>query len=403
MRGAIFLLVINFAIGLSFAIAFLGLSWRSRIGLGFWCAAGFVSASATAAVEALAPLIASPRLISALSFTFLMLALTLIVTGIARHYRPRMPVGPIWLLFAVMVAFDLGVTYDLRRDTLGHGIAYQAPYAIITALGAGLILGARGRHPADLALAGVLALSSLQFVLKAAAPLFADGTAPDVRGYIYSLYAFYSQTLGAVFSVLLGLSLLGVIIVEVVAKTMGRLQRDSLSGLLNRAAFLDRAVAVAGSLGPGRQVWLVMIDLDHFKSINDRFGHAAGDEVIRAFGEVLNDLAPSGHVAGRLGGEEFCLLLPDMGEVVLAGCLDAIRMALRGASYALVSEEVRVTASFGVALLNAGMRVDQAMRRADLALYQAKAAGRDRVVLADPLSAEDRLPVERRKAPFAGG
>lgn len=403
MRGAIFLLVINFAIGLSFAIAFLGLSWRSRIGLGFWCAAGFVAASATAAVEALAPLVPSPRLISALSFTFLLLALTLIVTGIARHYRPRMPVGPIWLLFAALVALDLGVTYDLRRDTLTHGIAYQTPFALVTALGAGLILGARRRHPADLALAGVLALSSLQFVLKATAPLLNDGMAPDVSGYLYSLYAYYSQTLGAVFSVLLGLCLLGVIIVEVIAKTMGGLQRDSLSGLLNRAAFLDRVVAVVDTLAPGRRVWLVMIDLDHFKSINDRFGHAAGDEVIRSFGDVLNEAATLGHVAGRLGGEEFCLLLPDMGEADLAGYLDAIRTVLRNARYVLVSDEVCVTASFGAAPLNAGMRVDEVMRRADLALYQAKAAGRDRVVFADLLTAESGLPAARRMAPSVGG
>lgn len=402
MQGATFLLVINFAIGLSFAIAFLGLSWRARIGLGFWCAAGFVSASATVAVEALAPFAASPRVISGLSFTCLLLAVTLIVAGIARHYRPRLSLLPLFALFAVMAALNFAVTYDLQRGTLGHGLAYQAPLALMMALGAGLVLGVRRGHPADVVLAGVLALSALQFLLKAAAPLLAHDTAPDVRGYLSSLYAYYSQTLGAVLSVMLGLSLLGVIIAEVVAKAMGRLQRDSLSGLLNRAAFLGHAAAVAGALGPGQRVWLVMIDLDHFKSINDRFGHAGGDEVIRSFGDVLNEVATSGHIAGRLGGEEFGLLLPSMSEAALRGQLDAIRTALRGAHYALVPDDVRVTASFGAAPLSAGMRVDQTLRRADLALYQAKAAGRDRVVLADPHAAQDILPIERRKVPSVG-
>lgn len=393
MRGATFLLVINFAIGLSFATAFLGLSWRSRIGLGFWCAAGFAAAAATVAVEAIAPLMASARLISGLSFAFLMSALTFIVIGIVRHYRPGMPLGPVMLVLAGSIALDLGVTYDLQRGTLVHGLAYQGPYALMTAIGAGIILCSRRRHRADLALAAVLGLCSLQFLFKAAAPLFSAGAAPDVRSYVSSLYAYYSQTIGAVAALLLGLALLGVIIVEVVAEATGRLQRDSLSGVLNRAAFLDRAAATVNGLVPGQRAWLVMIDLDHFKSINDRFGHAAGDEVIRAVGGVLNALAPPGHLSGRLGGEEFCLLLPDTGEPEMTGTIEAVRAALRGASYTLVPDDVQVTASFGVASLGAEVRLDRAMRRADLALYRAKAAGRDRVVLADQPSVEGSVPV----------
>lgn len=382
MRGATFLLVINGFIGLSFAAAFLGLSWRSRLELGRWCAAGFVSAAATVTVEALAPLIASARLLSGLSFSLLLLALTLIAAGLTRHYRPGLSVAPAVILWAGCTLFNVAVTYDLPRGTLTHGLAYQGPFAAMAALGAARVLGSGRRGPWDRLLAGILAIVSLQFLAKAGAPLFSDGEAADVRGYVMSVYAYYSQTLGAVLSLLLGLALLGVIVAELVAETARRLEHDHLSGALTRAAFLDGATSFTERLRSDRSACLVMADLDRFKSINDRFGHAAGDEVISLFGAVLRNLAQPGELCGRLGGEEFCLLLPDLDIREAPARLEAIRAALASRTYQLVPAGVRVTASFGVAMIGNGEALDSVMRRADRALYDAKAAGRDGYVLA---------------------
>ncbi|ADH89607.1 diguanylate cyclase [Ancylobacter novellus DSM 506] len=381
MRGATFLLVINFAIGLSFAAAFLLLTWRTDIRIGRWCAAGFLCAAATVAVEAVVPFLPG-RLASALSFSFLMLAVTLIVVGLARHYRPDMSLRPILALFVLAEAVNLLLRYDLPRPSLIHALIYQLPYAAMLALGAGIVLASGRRRLADLALLAVLAAGSLHFAFKAIVPLFATGPAPDVRDYILSIYAYYSQTMAAVLALLLGLSVLGVIIAELMAETARRLERDSLSGVLSRAAFMERAAALLAALRPEERACLVMCDLDHFKSINDRFGHAAGDEVIRAFGGVLAERASVGALCGRIGGEEFCLLLPegDVGEAQRR--IEAVRSAMDRLRYALVPGEIRVTASFGLAVTGRGEHIDEALRRADLALYAAKAAGRDRHMLA---------------------
>ena len=381
MRGATFLLVINFAIGLSFAASFVLLTRRTDIRIGRWCAAGFLCAAATVAVEALVPFLPD-RLASALSFSFLMLAVTLIVVGLARHYRPDMSLRPILALFVLAEAVNLLLRYDLPRPSLIHSLIYQLPYAAMLALGAGIVLSS-GRRLADLALLAVLAAGSLHFAFKAIVPLFATGPAPDVRHYIVSIYAYYSQTMGAILALLLGLSVLGIIIAELMAETARRLERDSLSGALSRAAFMERAAALLASLRPEERACLVMCDLDHFKSINDRFGHAAGDEVIRAFGGVLIERAGAGALCGRIGGEEFCLLLPD-GDVASAQRrIEAVRSAMDRLRYALVPGEIRVTASFGLAVTGRNEHVDEALRRADLALYAAKAGGRDRHMLAE--------------------
>lgn len=381
MRGAIFLLVINFSIGLSFAAAFLLLTWRTDIRIGRWCAAGFLCAAGTVAVEAVAQFLPD-RLTSALSFSFLMLAVTLIVIGLARHYRPHASRRPILALFVLAEAVNLLLRYDLPRSSLIHALIYQLPYAAMLALGAGIVLASGRRRLADLALLAVLAAGSLRFAFKAIVPLFATGPAPGVRDYIMSIYAYYSQTMAAVLALLLGLSVLGVIIAELMSETARRLERDSLSGALSRAAFMERAAALLAALRPEERACLVMCDLDHFKSINDRFGHAAGDEVIRAFGGVLAERAGAGALCGRIGGEEFCLLLPEGDVGGAQRRIEAVRSAMDRLRYALVPGGIRVTASFGLAVTGRGEHVDEALRRADLALYAAKAAGRDRHMLA---------------------
>lgn len=120
----------------------------------------------------------------------------------------------------------------------------------------------------------------------------------------------------------------------------------------------------------------VTCDLDHFKSINDRFGHAAGDEVIRTFGQCIGNHV-EGALSGRIGGEEFCLLLAGATPEFIAAALSKIRTRLRQARYDRLPAEIIVTASFGVARRLPDERLDDLLHRADMALYAAKAAGRD--------------------------
>ncbi len=375
MQSATFLLAINFSIGLSFATCFLALTWRSRLRLGRWCAAGFLFAAVTVSVEAFASLIPSVRLTSTLSFGTFMLALTMIAIGLVKHYRPGASVAYLVGLCGLSIAFNALVVFDFPRGSWVQGLGYQTPFAAPLAIAGIFVMSASRRRPVDLALAAVLILSAIQFLIKGVLAGLA-GSGPGVREYIISTYAFYSQTAGAVLAILLGLSLIGVIVTEVMEESMLRLQRDMLSGVLNRSAFMDRTSAFLkrSSSVPAS---LIICDLDHFKSVNDRFGHAAGDEVIRAFGVNLHRHFGEDSLCGRLGGEEFCILLPACDADTACAHIEAFRLLARQNRYTIIPSDIAVTASFGIAILARNEPFESALHRADVALYEAKAAGRD--------------------------
>ncbi len=155
---------------------------------------------------------------------------------------------------------------------------------------------------------------------------------------------------------------------------------DPLTGLPNRAAWSERLdLEVNLWHQRGNSLSLAMLDLDHFKRINDGYGHLAGDKVLKIIANVLRKrLRPNDFIA-RFGGEEFVLLMPDssLAEAVAAG--DALRAAIEACPFHFKGEPVTITVSMGVAQFQAGERSDLALKRADAALYRAKAAGRNQV------------------------
>jgi diguanylate cyclase (GGDEF)-like protein len=158
---------------------------------------------------------------------------------------------------------------------------------------------------------------------------------------------------------------------------------DSLTGALNRGAFEQRLDGeLARAQRTGTSLALVVFDVDHFKSINDRFGHAAGDDALREIGDAVCSGMRRSDVFGRLGGEEFALLLPDTDMAGAAVVADK----LRGSLSQRVVGGPSLTVSFGVAEVQGG-RADarDVFDEADRALYAAKRAGRDRVVRSDEI------------------
>ncbi|WPB56508.1 GGDEF domain-containing protein [Xylophilus sp. GOD-11R] len=154
---------------------------------------------------------------------------------------------------------------------------------------------------------------------------------------------------------------------------------DPLTGARSRRDFLQQAEeAAARAQASGAPLVLLYLDIDHFKRLNDRHGHAAGDEVLRAVGGVLQRMLRHHDVFGRLGGEEFCVLLPDHDEQQA--------LAVSGRLRALLAEvprpDRRLTVSAGIARLRDDETVAEALNRADLAMLEAKQGGRDRVLMA---------------------
>ena len=155
---------------------------------------------------------------------------------------------------------------------------------------------------------------------------------------------------------------------------------DPLTGLPNRAAWSERLdYEVNAWHQRGNSLSLAMLDLDHFKRINDGYGHLAGDKVLKIIANVLSKrLRPTDFIA-RFGGEEFVLLMPDSALADALAVGELLREAIAACPFHFKGEPVTITVSMGVAQFQAGERSDLALKRADEALYRAKAAGRNQV------------------------
>ena len=158
---------------------------------------------------------------------------------------------------------------------------------------------------------------------------------------------------------------------------------DPLTGVANRRRFFDRlAVEWSRAARHERQLSVLVIDLDRFKQVNDGFGHAVGDEVLCAAVERFRSSLRVSDTLGRLGGEEFAAVLPEIGREGAAAAAERIRAAVAAEPIATEAGPVSLTVSIGCTECRAGIEdSDEALKRADDALYEAKRRGRDRVVV----------------------
>jgi diguanylate cyclase (GGDEF)-like protein len=169
---------------------------------------------------------------------------------------------------------------------------------------------------------------------------------------------------------------------------------DPLTGLFNRRAFTDHlAHEMARRDRQGGTLALLMLDLDHFKKLNDTHGHPAGDAALKRSSELLGRCLRKGDVAARYGGEEFVVMLAGADEEVALTIAERIRSALEHAEIEFGGAKIRVTASVGLAVWPGHGRTPQdLLGAADRALYTAKGAGRNRVVPAPPVEIEPAAP-----------
>ena len=158
--------------------------------------------------------------------------------------------------------------------------------------------------------------------------------------------------------------------------------RDPLTGVLNRRSlFQGFETLFAESIEEGEQLSFIMLDIDHFKSVNDRFGHAVGDKVIKLLAIILQEYSRPNDLVGRFGGEEFCVVLPDAGVDDAVEIAERMRLAIQEGHGAKFTNALRITSSFGVSSVTGGAETSaQLVEQADKALYVAKESGRNRVI-----------------------
>ncbi|MBE7212773.1 MAG: diguanylate cyclase, partial [Gluconacetobacter diazotrophicus] len=174
-------------------------------------------------------------------------------------------------------------------------------------------------------------------------------------------------------------------------------EHDTLTGLLTRNEIERRLAARLDRQGPDREVIVALMDVDHFKAINDGYGHLGGDDVLRSLGMLVQGALRDGEEAGRYGGEEILVVLDDNDGRGAERILTLHRL-IRGTSFTAAGQALRVTCSAGVAWARQGDAWETLIGRADEALYDAKHGGRDRVVEARQALDPDEMPdLDRRR------
>lgn len=391
MSGAAFILAINLTVGGLFCASFLLIaSYDRQLEAARWFALTYLLGMLNAAVEALIPLVDNAGIVVVCAYMAFAAALLVLNVGITRYYGVATPRRLLAVAFVASFA-AVTATLDMPRDMILRLFLYQAPYFLMQAIGVAIVLSLGERRPVDWLLAGLLGLSALHYLAKPVIAMSSGGVGDSPQDYINTTYAMFSQSMGTVLAIATALVLLGMLIARMLKDITARSETDALSGLLNRRGFEDR-LAQSTMRGGGLPLSLVICDLDRFKAVNDTWGHAAGDRLIARFAAALREAAGEHHMLGRIGGEEFAVILP--GVNLAAGRLfaESVRTVLAGLDIAGLPHATRFTASFGVAELAAGESADSLFKRADAALYEAKGAGRDcvRVGRFRQMAGEDR-------------
>jgi diguanylate cyclase (GGDEF)-like protein len=379
MSGANFILLINLSVAGLLAASFMAVAFHD-VGRApaRWLAFGYLLGMAYFAIEFSIPAFDNARPVVVAAFAVFLGATIAFNGGLSRKYGVAPPWQPM-SFFLVAATIAVYLVQDLPRQSLVRMMAYQLPYAVMQFVGLAIVWSSRQRHARlDRILMAVLAASGLQFASKPFIAHALGGWGANPQAYLQSSYALVSQSLGTVFGLALALLMLAILVRDVLAEVTSKSETDTLSRLLNRGGFTRHAeLAVLGAMRQGVPVALVIADLDHFKSVNDSFGHASGDRVIETFAGFLREAAASHHVAGRIGGEEFAIMLPGTNLAAARLFAEGTRSAFGALPIDGLPADNRCTASFGVAELHPSEDFADLMRRADQALYQAKNAGRD--------------------------
>lgn len=383
MANSIFVALLNPSIALVFSAAFLGL-WlydkrRRHV-------AAFAAGYAINAAGFLLQYVTFPgmqefvRLASASLFVVGTLCIACAIISRCRRPQPVAVLGALAVAGIGAFSWFLFIEPDLVRRILALNFTLGGIALVVAAA----LRATADKRPAEWMMLALSLLSAVNFVARTllAAVMHGIDIGGDVHNSVYWTTAMLSH---AVLSVMIALTLIAAVVLDIIAELRDESMTDPLSGLLNRRGFEERAARqLAEMKRKGLPVSLVICDLDHFKAINDTFGHACGDRVIATAGRFLGRVASAYHAAGRIGGEEFAIFLPGVNMPAARLFAEGARAAFTSLSVEGLPPSRRPTASFGVAELSGDDSLADLLARADAALYVAKKEGRDCVRIARP-------------------
>ncbi len=385
MSGQFFIQLLNPGIGLLFATAFF-LLWLNRRDRYVVYAAGAYAASAIAfLILDVGP--ALPLELHRIPANLGFLATgCLFAAAITQRYQLPVPWRAMVTTCAVSMVFFLWFLLG-QPSISGRILSISIGAGIIASMVVGALWRVERRYVIDRVLFWVAALSALNLIARPIALLSLRGGFDTYVGFQQSVYWTTVQFTQAMVSIAAAISLMVAIAIDQIAELRRQVDDDKLSGLLNRRGFEARAAAaLRRCIDERRPVALMIADLDRFKQINDSYGHAVGDAIIAAFGAHVRAIGPAEMVAGRIGGEEFAVLIPGAGIEAARQFAEALRTGLAAAAADRIPSALVPTTSLGVTIGVPRTGLSELMHEADQALYEAKHTGRDRVRTFTPQS-----------------
>lgn len=299
--------------------------------------------------------------------------------GIKEYFREELPFKAIGIMTVVGGVFLFWFT-AIENDIIVRSIVSSITAGLILTLGLPS-LWQKKSNPIETALfltsAGLCALYFIRPILVYGIL----GHSHTISSYGSSSYASLLHASSAFFALACGATILLAIGHKMIDKHLRESVRDPLTKLINRRG-LDQYVTreLEGMRGVGRAI--LIVDLDHFKQVNDRYGHDVGDAVLVRSATELNNLVQGLGVVARIGGEEFVVILDKLKSEDIHTIAQHIRLSMGMITHPEIGKRSSVTASVGLALISAEESFSMALRRADQALYQAKAGGRNQLFLA---------------------
>jgi diguanylate cyclase (GGDEF)-like protein len=343
-----------------------------------WFALSYGVGILTPLAEFILPLSPVPTPFMILSYAGVLSGIVLLAPAISLLHG-KQPAWRIGSLIILIGLFTRGLIWGGQRNEFWYELTYQIPFSC-AALFCAVITHMHGRKMAlDRALTGLFVAISVHFVLKPFAAVY-FGSGATASDYIKSNYATISQASSGLLLIAAGLLLLIKTLQVVVLKDRIDAISDPLTGLANRRGLH----AAFERIAQGKQkiaAAVAVFDIDHFKRINDTWGHDKGDDVICAVAKCIEATSPVNSTVARLGGEEFVLLFPwQNGDLANLTC-ENIRMAVAQISFRPLEA---VTVSVGLTSVAPHEDLSAVLKRADMGLYKAKAGGRNRSIFEPP-------------------
>jgi len=371
---------INPVVGLLFALTFL-LIWRQQphsAHILSW-SLGFAAGSVGFAFEFFHYFIPYFQFANGVNI-FLPVSVLFSVRGLCLRYTGRAPDRLLLSITTLTGIFAIWISF-VDQYALGRGLLISSGIALMLTVGMHSMMGLKTRDKIDLGIFSAISLLTIMLLARPFASFLIEG-APKIDAIkVTSFWAVSLKVMGLyawlVFAILFMLRIAADLLAELQKQSI----TDSLSGILNRGGFLAAAESVVLAATPTLPVSVLLLDIDHFKKVNDNYGHRAGDQVIREMAKLMRSSAPESAIIGRLGGEEFAMVLPNTSSAAAFAFGEALRASFGLLEHAGFAASHPVTVSIGL-VEGTGGCLEDLIHEADVALYKAKDTGRNQVIIA---------------------